>query len=165
MKKKYYFIILFLASAIFLSGCSGIGTTPPNQSLEARFTAVTTTAEVGPESVHFVVHFDASSSNGSIVSYAWNFKDSDPNLFSNTGNGKIIDRTFWFSGNYNVELTVIDNKGATDSTTKTITLLPDDPEFIATIEELDTPKKIGDYMVENFTYELHDPGCQDIFSF
>jgi len=106
MKRKYFFVILFFLLAMFLSGCSGIGTTPPvtiNQSLKASFTAVTTTAEVGPESVHFVVHFDASSSNGSIISYAWNFKDSDPNLFSNTGNGKIIDRDFWFSGNYNIE--------------------------------------------------------------
>jgi PKD repeat protein len=143
MKRKSFFVVLFLILAIFLSGCSsGIGTTPPSQSLEASFTAVTTTAEVGPESVHFVVHFDAFSSNGNIVSYTWNFKDSDPNLFSNTGNGKIIDRTFSFSGNYNVELTV-DNKGATDSTTKPITLLPNDLEFIATIEELDTPEKIG----------------------
>jgi len=166
MKRKYFFVILFFLLAMFLSGCSGIGTTPPvtiNQSLKASFTAVTTTAEVGPESVHFVVHFDASSSNGSIISYAWNFKDSDPNLFSNTGNGKIIDRDFWFSGNYNIELTVIDNKGVSDSTTKTITILPDDLEFIATIEELDTPEKIGNYMVENFTYEYHDGGCKDTY--
>jgi len=167
MKRKYFFVILFLILAIFLSGCGGIGTAPPitpNQSLKASFTAVTTTAEVGPESVYFVVHFDASSSsNGSIVSYAWNFKDSDPNLFSNTGNGKIIDHTFSFSGNYNVELTIIDNKGASDSTTKTITLLPNDLEFIATIEELDTPEKIGNYMVENFTYENHAGGCKDTY--
>ena len=34
-------------------------------------------------------------------------------------------------------------------------VLPDDEEFLAVIEELDTPEKIGDYMVENFTYEPH----------
>jgi len=167
MKRKYFFVILFLILAIFLSGCSGgIGTTPPvtpNQSLKASFTAVTTTAEVGPESVYFVVHFDASSSNGSIVSYAWNFKDSDPNLFSNTGNGKIIDHAFSFSGNYNVELTVIDNKGATDSITKIVTLFPDVPEFMEAIEELDTPEKIGNYMLEKFVYENHPPGCKDTY--
>jgi len=34
---------------------------------------------------------------------------------------------------------------------------PDDNgEFIACIEELDTPEKIGDYMLENFTYEIND---------
>lgn len=35
-------------------------------------------------------------------------------------------------------------------------VLPDDSEFLALIEELDTPKKIGNYMVENFIYEFHD---------
>ena len=33
--------------------------------------------------------------------------------------------------------------------------LPDDVEFLALIQELDTPQKIGDYMLENFTYEIH----------
>ena len=32
-------------------------------------------------------------------------------------------------------------------------VLPDDTEFITLVRELDTPKKIGDYMLENFTYE------------
>lgn len=35
-------------------------------------------------------------------------------------------------------------------------VVPDDPEFLALIEELDTPQKIGNYMLENFTYEIHD---------
>lgn len=35
-------------------------------------------------------------------------------------------------------------------------ILPDDSEFLTLIEELDTPEKIGNYMVENFTYEFHD---------
>jgi len=33
--------------------------------------------------------------------------------------------------------------------------LPDDLEFLAVIEELDSPQKIGDYMQANFIYELH----------
>ena len=52
MKRKYFLVGLFLIIVMFLSGCSGIGTTPPvtiNHSLKASFTAVTTTAEVGPE--------------------------------------------------------------------------------------------------------------------
>jgi len=32
---------------------------------------------------------------------------------------------------------------------------PDDLEFITTIEELDTPQKISDYMIDNFTHERH----------
>lgn len=34
-------------------------------------------------------------------------------------------------------------------------VLPNDSEFTALIEELDTPKKICDYMINNFTYEAH----------
>ena len=34
-------------------------------------------------------------------------------------------------------------------------VLPDDLEFLAVIEELDTPKKIVDYMQDNFEYEPH----------
>jgi len=33
--------------------------------------------------------------------------------------------------------------------------LPDDTEFLALIQELDTPEKIGNYMKDNFIYELH----------
>ena len=33
---------------------------------------------------------------------------------------------------------------------------PDNGEFIACISELHTPEKIGEYMLENFTYEIHD---------
>ena len=35
-------------------------------------------------------------------------------------------------------------------------VLPDDVEFIACIKELDTPEKISNYILENFTYEVHD---------
>jgi len=34
-------------------------------------------------------------------------------------------------------------------------VLPDDAEFLACIQELDNPEKIGDYMLENFTYETN----------
>ena len=34
-------------------------------------------------------------------------------------------------------------------------ILPDDAEFLALVEELDTPEKICQYMEDNFTYELH----------
>ncbi|MBA7573780.1 hypothetical protein ES708_15578 [subsurface metagenome] len=32
----------------------------------------------------------------------------------------------------------------------------DDLDFMALVEELDTPQKISDYMMENFEYELHN---------
>lgn len=33
---------------------------------------------------------------------------------------------------------------------------PDDQEFMAVVKELDVPQEIGNYMLENFTYEIHD---------
>jgi len=35
-------------------------------------------------------------------------------------------------------------------------VMPDDIEFLALVEELDTPEKIGEYMLENFTLKLHN---------
>lgn len=35
-------------------------------------------------------------------------------------------------------------------------VIPDNGEFIACIGKLDTPEKIGDYMVKNFNYKIHD---------
>ena len=35
-------------------------------------------------------------------------------------------------------------------------ILPDDMEFSNLIRRLDTPQKIGNYMMENFTFEKHD---------
>ena len=34
-------------------------------------------------------------------------------------------------------------------------VMPDDLEFLAVVESLDTPLKIGDYMAEHFEYEEH----------
>lgn len=118
MKRKYCFVILFLILAIFLSGCNGgEGTTPPigsNQSPTASFTA-NPASGVAPLEVSFNAS-NSSDSDGSIVSYAWDFKDG------NTGNGKTLNHTFNSTGSYNVELTVTDNEGATASATKTITV-------------------------------------------
>jgi len=117
LKRKYFLVVLFLTLAIFLSGCSGEGTTPPittNQSPTASFTA-TPISGVAPLGVSFNAS-NSSDSDGSIISYAWDFKDG------NTGNGQTINHTFSSTGSYNVMLTVLDNEGATDSVTKTITV-------------------------------------------
>jgi len=34
-------------------------------------------------------------------------------------------------------------------------ICPDDLEFMAMVKELDTPRKISDYMIDNFTYKRH----------
>ena len=118
MKRKYFFVVLFLILAIFLSGCEVV----PNQSPIASFTANPNSGVVPLE-----VFFNASGSydpDGNIVSYVWDFKDG------NTGSGKIVNHAFSSTGNYNVKLTVTDNEGATDSSTK-----------IVTVTELTTPNQ------------------------
>ena len=158
MRNKIILSILILSIiALVFSGCGGTTTpTIPSDSLVAVITSSTTSGEA-PLEITFDASESSSAEGSEIVSYQWDFKDG------NTGNGETINHTFSSTGSYNVELTVTDNKGATDSTTKTITLLPDDLEFIATIEEVDTPEKIGNYMVENFTYEYHDGVCKDTY--
>jgi len=85
-----------------------------NQSPTASFTA-NPTSGIAPLEVSFNAS-SSSDSDGTIISYAWDFKDG------NTGNGQTINHTFSSTGSYNVGLTITDNEGATDSATKTITV-------------------------------------------
>jgi len=118
LKRKYFLVGLFLMLVIFLVGCNGNGgPTPPitsNQSPTASFTADPTSG-VAPLEVSFNGS-NSSDSDGTIVSYVWDFKDG------NTGTGQTINHTFSSTGSYNVGLTVTDDKGASDSSTKTITI-------------------------------------------
>ncbi len=76
------------------------------------------TSNVSAGEIDLVVNFDASSSSdsdGSIVSYDWNFGDET------TASGVIANHTYTVAGTYLVTLTVTDNEGATSSTTMSIT--------------------------------------------
>jgi PKD repeat protein len=66
--------------------------------------------------------FDASTSfdsDGTIVSYQWDFGDQ------NTGSGVVLSHTYSIAGNYQVTLTVTDDKGATDSALQGVTVSDD----------------------------------------
>jgi len=118
LKRKYFLVISFLILAIFLVSCSNNGGLTPsitsNQSPTASFTADPTSG-VAPLEVSFNAS-NSSDSDGSITSYAWDFKDGG------TGTGETINHTFSSIGSYTVELTVTDNKGATDSIIKIINI-------------------------------------------
>ncbi|MBA3063738.1 MAG: PKD domain-containing protein, partial [Atribacteria sp.] len=100
MKRKYCLVGLFLILAMFLVGCGGV-IPPTNQSPTASFTA-TPTSGVAPLAVSFNAS-SSSDSDGTIISYAWDFKDGS------TGNGQTINHTFSSIGSYSVKLTVTDD--------------------------------------------------------
>ena len=71
-----------------------------------------------------VITFNASNStdpDGTIVKYEWNFGDGE------TGEGKIVTRSYSSAGNYDVTLTVTDDDGAKNSTTKIVTVMEAKP--------------------------------------
>ena len=88
----------------------------PNQPPTALFTFSPKNPLVNEE-----ITFDASAStdpDGSIVSYEWDFGDG------NTGSGKIVTHSYPSAGDYTVTLTVTDDKGAKDTTTREIKVTP-----------------------------------------
>ncbi|MEL6925209.1 MAG: PKD domain-containing protein, partial [Bacteroidota bacterium] len=102
-----------LALAQQLAACA-IEEVTPNQAPTASFTA---TPETGIAPLD--VAFDAtasSDSDGSIVSYRYDFGDG------NTGTGATANNIFTAAGSYTVTLTVTDDKGATATATRTITV-------------------------------------------
>jgi len=144
LKRKYLLVISFLILAIFLVSCSNnVGLTPPittNQSPTASFNADPTSGAASLE-----VSFNASSSSdsdGSIIIYTWDFKDG------NTGIGQTINHTFSSTGSYGVKLTVIDNEGAMDSVTKTITVTDHTPTTTSTPDTTATINQTYAYSVD-----------------
>jgi subtilisin family serine protease len=96
-----------------LTGDGGGGEDPPpaeNQAPVAEFSFTTN---------ELTASFDGSASSdtdGTIVSYSWNFGDGT------TGSGVTTSRTYAAAGTYNVVLTVTDNEGATGSKTRSVTV-------------------------------------------
>jgi PKD repeat protein len=80
---------------------------------------VAPTAAFSVSAADLTATLDASGSadpDGSIASYAWDFGDGS------TGSGKVVTHTYAAAGTRTVRLTVTDDKGATSSTTLSITV-------------------------------------------
>lgn len=103
-------VLLIAFLVLFLSGCSH-----QNEPPTADFTRDPDSGEAPLD-----VSFDASGSSdpdGEIISYDWEVDgDSD----SIEEEGSTVSHTFENSGEWEVELTVTDDEGATDSTTKSV---------------------------------------------
>ena len=92
----------------------GVRTDDGNQVPVARFTASSVTGAIGEEIV-----FDASASfdtDGSVVAYAW---DLDGGA---TRTGRVITHQYSTAGSYQVTLAVVDDGGATDTASLTVTI-------------------------------------------
>ena len=97
--------------------------------------------------VNQTITFDASPSsdpNGKIVSWEWEFGDGS------TGEGEVVIHSYSSAGNYVVNLTVIDDIGATGSTSKTIAVRP------PTVHNLDTGEDF-----ETIQSAIDDPDTKD----
>ncbi|WP_049984764.1 PKD domain-containing protein [Halobellus rufus] len=114
-----------------------------NQAPSASFDVSPASPDVGEE-----VSLDASGSSdadGSIVSYEWDF-DGDGTVDA-TGSSPTAAHTYDSADDYTVELTVIDDDGATDTATETITVSqapqPDPAEFQLSALDVESPVEQG----------------------
>ena len=98
---------------------SGHGAPPPNTPPAASFTASPT---------DLTAAFDGTASSdadGTVASWAWTFGDST------TGTGATTSHTYTTAGTYTVGLTVTDNQGGTNTTTRSVTVTAAGPQPIA----------------------------------
>jgi cyclophilin family peptidyl-prolyl cis-trans isomerase/chitodextrinase len=103
----------------------------PNLLPTAAFDAADVLDSVGAQ-VPLTKKFDASAStdsDGTIATYAWEFGDGI------LATGKTIEHTYAVGGHYVVRLTVTDDRGGTNATTRSILvdILPV-PRFTATVD-------------------------------
>lgn len=133
-------------------------------------------ANAGPDQTGTIgspVHFDGSGSSdpdGTIVSYQWDFGDSE------VGSGVTADHTYGASGTYEVTLTVTDDGGLVASDTAAVTI-KEAPALDITIDRITARNtKLGErYNIrayiknnENKSYsvighlEITDPGGQKV---
>ena len=81
--------------------------------------------------VPLVVSFTGDKSTGNVESYLWDFKDGNTSIEANPAH------TFTTDGTYEVELTVTDAGGMTNSTSITITVIPlgDGEKMVVLLEQ------------------------------
>ncbi len=110
----------------------------PNAAPEASFTAAPNPAATGA-----VVKFDASASkdpDGTIAKYLWDL-DGNGAFETDTGTAAVVTRTYASAGDRQIGLKVIDDKGATATATRTLTIQNSAPSASFTVSP--NPATVG----------------------
>ena len=110
----------------------------PNTPPEASFTATPNPALTGAS-----VTFNAGASkdpDGSIAKYVWDL-DGNGTYETDTGTASSVSRTYATVGNRQIGLKVIDNKGATATASRTVTIQNSPP--IASFTATPNPASVG----------------------
>lgn len=130
---RYLSIILLSAFALTLSGCdwnfldsedgnsgssSSQNNQPPGDSTPDTPKPKAAFTTSGDKTAGVILHFNASSSTGNGLSYAWTFGDNA------TAKGKTTTHKYAAAGNYTVKLTVTDKNGKKDTHSKTLSIAP-----------------------------------------
>ncbi|MBN1859368.1 PKD domain-containing protein, partial [Candidatus Bipolaricaulota bacterium] len=102
------------AANTFGAGRLLLSLAPANQPPTASFTFSPTSP--APGEVASFNGLGSSDSDGSITQYTWSFGDGA------TASGSTTSHAYTAAGTYTAQLTVTDNDGATDSTTRSITI-------------------------------------------
>jgi len=116
---------------------------PSNQAPSATFSYSPSAPNPGQQ-----VTFNGSSSSdsdGSIVSYQWNFGDGTG------GSGAVVQHAFTSSGTYQVRLTVIDNDGAGNTAMHNITVAQAAPGLSIQLSLPKTSYQVGEAIVISYT--------------
>ncbi|MCK4681701.1 PKD domain-containing protein, partial [Candidatus Bipolaricaulota bacterium] len=115
----------------------------PNQPPTAAFNANPSSTTVGSS-----ISFNASASSdpdGWIVSYTWQFGDGT------TGSGVTAQHSYAAAGTYTVRLTVTDNDGATDTTTRQVTVGQATPPLTIQLSLPKVSYQVGEPIVINYS--------------
>jgi glucose/arabinose dehydrogenase len=118
------------------------------RSLMAAFTATP-----NPAYVRQTVTFNGSfsrDSNGTIVSYAWNFGDS------NTGTGMVATHAYASVGVYTVTLTIMDNQTLSNRASTTVTVRDSGPQITSSVPGLG-PVTLTMGLSQTFSVVASDP--------
>lgn len=124
---------------ILMAGCGLLGNKAPVASF---------THQLDRDSAPATLTLDASGStdaDGSIAAYAWD-------IAGNSRSGALVSVTLTAAGQYDVTLTVTDDKGATHSTSRSFVIKEAQPDVVPPLPDaLDLTARVDQFTIATFT--------------